>query len=124
MHNAADVDSGQPTSVDVNAVILTGYLVSDPELHTTRRGARMVFLRLAIRRPSASEHDYIDVLVADEQADRASRLRQGQRVLVMGRLQQHRWRTKKGTRRCKHAIIDSSLEPLISPADEPSSSTR
>lgn len=118
MHNAPDPVAGQPTSVDVNAVILTGYLVRNPELHTTRRGARMVFLRLAFHR-SPSQFDYVDVLVNHEQSERASRLRQGQRVLVVGRLQQHRWKAKTHATRCKHAIVDSSIEPLTASADAP-----
>jgi single-stranded DNA-binding protein len=108
----------QPTSVAVNAVVLTGYLAGDAELHTTGRGGRMVFLRLAFQR-SPSRLDYVDVLVTDEQADRASCLRQGQRVLVMGRLQQHRWKAKAGAIRCKHAIVAASLEPLAAAADRP-----
>jgi len=118
VHNAPDVVPGQPKGVDVNAVILTGYLARNPELHSTRRGARMVFLRLAFHR-TQSQFDYVDVLVNDEQADHASRLRQGQRVLVMGRLQRHRWKVKAGAVRCKHAIVDSSIEPLTDSDDAP-----
>jgi single-stranded DNA-binding protein len=118
VHNAPDVVPGQPKGVDVNAVILTGYLARNPELHSTRRGARMVFLRLALHR-TQSQFDYVDVLVNDEQAEDASRLRQGQRVLVMGRLQQHRWKVKAGAVRCEHAIVDSSIEPLSDSDDAP-----
>lgn len=111
-------NAGQPARVDINAVVLTGYLVKIPEFRTTRRHGRQVLLRLAIRR-SASQFDYVDVLVNDEQTEQASRLTQGQRLLVTGRLQQHRWRTMTGTSRCKHAIVDSTLEPLTALADTP-----
>lgn len=110
--------AGQPARVDINAVVLTGYLVKAPELRATRRHGRQVLLRLAIRR-SASQFDYVDVLVKDEQAEQASRLTQGQRLLVTGRLQRHRWRTMTGTSRCKHAIVDSALEPLAALPDAP-----
>ncbi|HZC99535.1 MAG TPA: single-stranded DNA-binding protein [Actinomycetes bacterium] len=112
----------QPTTVDVNAVILTGYLARAADLYTTRQRVRMVFLRLAFHR-SASQFDYVDVLVADQHADHASRLRQGQRVLVLGRLQQHRWKARAGATRCKHAIVEPLTTPTNTPDPAPRSST-
>jgi single stranded DNA-binding protein len=96
--------------VDINAVILTGYLVTDPEVRPTRNGGGVTVLRLAIRRAGAI--DYIDVLTDQDQAELARQLSKGQRLLVTGQLRQQRWTTKKGTTRCKHAIAASTLEPL------------
>jgi len=119
--NAADIHAGQPTSVDINTVVVTGYLARKPAVHPSRSGDRMVVLRLAIRR-SPSKLDYIDVVASPQQADRASRLAQGQRVLVTGRLQQHRWKAKTGVARCKHAIVDSTVEQLATSGELPNPS--
>ena len=114
MHDdAPNVDAGQPTSVDINSVILTGYLVADPEARPTRDGGSVTFLRRAIRRADAV--DYIDVLTAPDQAEAATQLTKSQRVLVTGQLRQQRWTTEKGTTRCKHSIAGSTLEPLPAP---------
>jgi single-stranded DNA-binding protein len=77
-------------------------------------------LRLAIQ--CAGALDYIDVLTGPDQAEVAGQLSKGQRLLVTGQLRQQRWTTKKGTRRCKHAIAASTLESLPAPprlADPP-----
>jgi single-stranded DNA-binding protein len=115
--DAPTVDAAQPTTVDINAVILTGYLVTDPEARPTRNGGSLTVLRLAIPRVGAL--DYIDVLTDSELAEVARQLSKGQRVLVTGQLRQQRWTTKKGTTRCKHAIAASTLEPLPSPPGLP-----
>jgi single-stranded DNA-binding protein len=112
--DAPNVDPVQPTVVDVNAVILTGYLVTDPEVRSTRGSAGLTVLRLAIHRAGAI--DYVDVLVPDDQADVARQLSKGRRVLVTGQLRQQRWATRRGTTRCKHAIAGITIEPLPSPA--------
>jgi single-stranded DNA-binding protein len=112
--DAPNVDPMQPTVVDVNAVILTGYLVTDPEIRATRSSRGLTVLRLAIHRTGTV--DYIDVLVPDDQTEVAGQLSKGQRVLVTGQLRQQRWTTRKGTTRCKHAIAGITLEPLPSPA--------
>ena len=115
MHDdAPNVDPVQPTVVDVNAVILTGYLVTDPQIRATRGSRGLTFLRLAIHRAGAV--DYVDILVADDQTEVARQLSKGQRVLVTGQLRQQRWATRRGTTRCKHAIAGITLEPLPSPA--------
>jgi single-stranded DNA-binding protein len=118
--DAPNVDAARPTTVDINAVILTGYLVTDPEVRPTRDGGGVTVLRLAIRRAGAV--DYVDVLTDPDQVELAHQLSKGQRVLVTGQLRQQRWTTQKGTTRCKHAIASSTLEPLPAPplpADRP-----
>jgi single-stranded DNA-binding protein len=119
--DAPNVDATQPTPVDVNAVILTGYLVAEPEVRPTRDNGDVTVVRLAIPRSGAI--DYIDVLfpVGSGRAEAARQLSKGQRVLVTGQLREQRWKTKKGTSRCKHAIAGSTLDTLPFPAalDDP-----
>ena len=121
MHDdTPNVDATQPSPVDINAVILTGYLVAGPEVRPTRGSDDMTVVRLAI--PRGGVTDYIDVLfpVGSSQAEAARHLSKGQRVLVTGQLREQRWRTKKDTTRCRHAIAGSTLEtlPAYPAADE------
>ena len=123
MHDdAPNVDATQPSPVDINAVILTGYLVAAPEVRPTRDNNDVTVVRLAI--PRGRVTDYIDVLfpVGSGQAEAARQLSKGQRVLLTGQLQEQRWKTKKGTSRCKHAIAGSTLDTLptfVAPDDPP-----
>ena len=117
MHDdAPNVDATtQPTPVDVNAVILTGYLVAIPEVRQTSDNGDATVVRLAIPRSGAI--DYIDVRfqVGSGPAEAARQLSKGQRVMVTGQLREERWKTKKGTSRCKHAIAGSTLDILPFP---------
>jgi single-stranded DNA-binding protein len=112
--DAPNVEPGQPTTIDINSVVLTGYLVAEPQAQPTHDGHSLTLLRLAFRRSDAI--DYIDVLVtAPDQAELANQLTRGQRLLITGQLTQQRWKNRRGTTRCKHAIVGSSLEPTPRP---------
>ena len=112
--DAPTVDPDQAITVDINSVVLTGYLVTDPQPQPTRRGRESILIRLAFRRFDAT--DYVDVLVsAPDQVQIASKLRNGQRLLVTGQLRQQRWKSRRHTTRCKHAIVATSLDPLPRP---------
>jgi single-stranded DNA-binding protein len=94
---------------EINRVLLSGRLVSDPDLRELAGGTPACVLRLASATrhlapgTSRSADSEFSVLVLGAKARRiAPYLYRGRRVVVQGRLEAERWRTARApsTRRC------------------------
>jgi single-strand DNA-binding protein len=88
---------------EINRVLLSGRMLSDPELRELSDGTPVCFLRLAVgtrrRTPGGSSRrpGELDVLVLGPHARRiAPYLYPGRRVVVQGRLEMERWEMGEG----------------------------
>jgi len=71
----------------MNIVVLTGYLGKAPKIQKTKEGQAYVRLRLAV---NGGKTVWIDVVAFDKLAEQASKLEKGQKVTVLGRLENNR----------------------------------
>ena len=113
----------------INHVTLLGRVGADPELRSTKSGTAVVQLRLATDRYSKSnettETDWHSVVVWGKTAEAVARyVRKGDRVHVMGRLQQHSWQTDVGERRSRTEVHASEVIFLDSRSDRNSRDDR
>jgi len=68
----------------MNIVVLTGYLGKAPKVQKAKEGREYVKLRLAV---NGGKTVWIDVVAFDKLAEQASVLQKGQKVTVLGRLE-------------------------------------
>ena len=106
---------GKPVDEGMNRVELVGRLTRDGELRPTRTGSSICPLRVAIRRRHGTDAMFVDLVVFGEGARRASKLRKGQLICVVGRLDQREWTVEDGSRREAHQIVVSRIEALDVP---------
>jgi single-strand DNA-binding protein len=117
---------------NVNRVVLTGNLTSDPELRSTSDGVAVCHLRVASttrRRDAASgewvdKPNYVDVVVWAAQGENAARyLTKGRAVAIDGRLDWREYEAQDGAKRQAVQIIADSLQfpgsPDRAPSDHP-----
>jgi single-strand DNA-binding protein len=104
--------SRRPVEEGMNRVEVVGRLTRGGELRPTRTGSSICPLRLAIRRRHGDDAVFVDLVVFGEEARRASQLRKGQLVWVVGRLDQREWTAEDGSRRETHQIVASRIEGL------------
>ena len=106
---------------NINRVVLTGNLTSDPDLRETASGVKICKLRVACntRRKDASgqwvdKPNYFDVTVFGAQGENASRyLSKGRPVAIDGRLEWREWQDKDtGKNRQSIDIIADSVQFL------------
>jgi len=111
---------------NINRVVLTGNLTSDPDLRETPNGAKICKLRVACntRRKDSSgtwvdKPNYFDVTVFGAQGENAHRyLSKGRPVAVDGRLEWREWQDKEtGKNRQSIDIIADSVQFLGSRDD-------
>ena len=107
--------AGRPVEEGMNRVELVGRLTRDGELRPTRTGASICPLRVAIRRRHGADAMFVDVVVFGAGARRASKLRKGQLICVVGRLDQREWTVEDGSRREAHQSVASRIEALDTP---------
>jgi single-strand DNA-binding protein len=114
-------------ATNINRVIITGNLTSDPELRSLPSGMSVCKLRVACntRRKDNSTGDwvdkpnYFDVTVWGAQGENCARyLSRGRPVAVDGRLEWREWETQEGQKRQAIDIIADSVQFLSSPRDE------
>jgi single-strand DNA-binding protein len=112
------------SSTNINRVILTGNLTSDPELRPTSTGLNVCKLRVAstTRRKSSNGEGYEDrpnyfnVTVWGGQGENAAQhLSKGRPVAIDGRLEWREWETPDGEKRQGVDIIADSVQFLGSP---------
>jgi len=112
---------------DLNKVYLAGRLTRDPELKYTQSGLAMCKLGLAAShyykgRDGEKKEDtlFIDVTVWDKQAEYlGQRLRQGNPVLVEGRLRTDSWEDKTtGQKRSRIDIQALRVQELSWPGEK------
>ena len=111
---------------NINTVVITGNLTSDPELRTTPGGTSVCKLRVAVnssRKDSASgewvdKPNYFDVTVWGAQGENcANYLSKGRPVAVDGRLDWREWEAQDGSKRQAVEIVANSVQFLGSRDD-------
>ena len=114
-------------ATNINRVIITGNLTSDPELRSLPSGTSVCKLRVACntRRKDNStgewvdKPNYFDVTVWGAQGENCARyLSKGRPVAVDGRLEWREWEGDNGQKRQAIDIIADSVQFLSSPRDD------
>lgn len=104
----------EPVMANINSVTVVGNITRDPELRYTSAGLAVCNFSVASNRRwlNKSTNDweekvsFFDVTVwADHGQNVAESLRQGDRVVVNGRLEQRSWETETGDKRTKVEIV-------------------
>ena len=116
-------------ATNINRVIITGNLTSDPELRSLPSGTSVCKLRVACntRRKDNStgewvdKPNYFDVTVWGAQGENCARyLSKGRPVAVDGRLEWREWESPEGQKRQAIDIIADSVQFLGGRDDAPS----
>lgn len=100
----------------MNKVIFMGRLTRDPEVRYTQTGKVVAQFTLAVDRPFSNEAgqreaDFIPVVVWGKSAETiGNNVKQGQRLLVEGRLQIRSYEAKDGGKRYVAECIASGFE--------------
>ena len=106
---------------NINRVIITGNLTSDPELRSLPSGSSVCKLRVACntrRKDSASgewvdKPNYFNVTVWGAQGENCAKyLAKGRGVAIDGRLEWREWETQEGNKRQAVDIIADSVQFL------------
>ena len=114
-------------ATNINRVIITGNLTSDPELRSLPSGTSVCKLRVACntRRKDNStgewvdKPNYFDVTVWGAQGENCARyLSKGRPVAVDGRLEWREWEGENGQKRQAIDIIADAVQFLSSPRDD------
>ena len=112
-------------ATNINRVVLTGNLTTEPELRNLPSGTSVCKLRVACntRRKGASgewedKPNYFDVTVWGAQGENCARyLGKGRPVAIDGRLEWREWEAKEGGKRQAIDIIADSVQFLGGPQD-------
>jgi single-strand DNA-binding protein len=114
-------------ATNINRVIITGNLTTDPELRSLPSGTSVCKLRVACntrRKDGASgewvdKPNYFDVTVWGQQGENCARyLSKGRPVAIDGRLEWREWQTQEGAKRQSIDIIADAVQFLSSPRDD------
>jgi len=108
---------------NINHVVLTGRLTSDPDLRALPSGASVCHLRIAVnvrRRNAAGEWgekpNFFDVVVFGASGENVARyLQKGRAVAVDGRLDWREWETKDGRSAQAVSIVARTVQFLDGP---------
>ena len=107
-------------ATNINRVVLTGNLTSDPDLRNLPSGTSVCKLRVACntRRKGASgdwedKPNYFDVTVWGAQGENCARyLAKGRPVAIDGRLEWREWQDQQGNKRQSIDIVADSVQFL------------
>ena len=108
-------------ATNINRVVLTGNLTSDPELRSLPSGTSVCKLRVACntrRKDGATgewvdKPNYFDVTVWGAQGENCARyLSKGRPVAIDGRLEWREWETQDGAKRQSVEIVADSVQFL------------
>lgn len=114
--------------MNINRVVLTGNLTSDPELRSLPSGTSVCKLRIAVntrKKDGATgewgeKPNYFDVTVWGAQGENAARyLSKGRPVAIDGRLEWREWTTDDGQKRQAIDIIADAVQFLGGRNDGP-----
>ena len=114
-------------ATNINRVIITGNLTTDPELRSLPSGTSVCKLRVACntRRKDNSTGEWVDkpnffdVTVWGAQGENCARyLSKGRPVAIDGRLEWREWQDKEGNNRQGIDIIADTVQFLSSPRDD------
>tara|TARA_R100000951_G_scaffold24965_1_gene21172 strand:- start:3383 stop:3856 length:474 start_codon:yes stop_codon:yes gene_type:complete len=107
--------------MQINTVILAGNLTKDPELRETPNGVPVTNLRIAANRGNKenSEVVFMDVTAWKKTAEVVCEFcRQGDELVVEGRITQDEWVDKNGNKRTKHQIVAHNVQFKLPPMEE------
>lgn len=99
--------------LNLNKVIIAGYLTQDPELRQTQSGKSVVTFTVAVNRSVKNddntyrqETDFIDCQAWDKRAEFLSRnFRKGSAVCVLGGIRKRSWTDSSGTKRYATEVL-------------------
>jgi len=105
---------------EVNVVILSGRLTSDPDYRTTPGGVTVGRMSIAVNRRVKNkqgewddEVSFLDGVIWGEYAERwQGRLRKGLPVIIEGSLRSRRWETKDGQKKTSVEIFINRIQSL------------
>jgi single-strand DNA-binding protein len=111
---------------NINHVVLTGRLTSDPDLRALPSGASVCHLRIAVnarRRNAAGEWgekpNFFDIVVFGASGENVARyMCKGRAVAVDGRLDWREWETKDGRNAQAVSVIANTVQFLDSPPSD------
>jgi single-strand DNA-binding protein len=91
-----------------------GNLTDDPEVRYTESGIARARVRVAVSGRREQEASFFTVIVWRDQAEHAAQsLTKGDRVVVVGRLQQRTWTAEDGTSRSVVEVLAEELGPSV-----------
>ena len=95
------------------SVSFAGNLTDDHELRHTAGGIARAMFRVAVSSRRDQEASFFTVVVWRDQAEHAAHsLSKGNRVVVMGRLQQRTWTAEDGSARSVVEVVRDHLEEI------------
>ena len=106
--------------VSFNRVVLAGNLTQDPELRFTQQGVPVANLSIAVNRVWSKNEavDFFNVSAWRELGERvANYKKQGDPVLIEGRLQYRTWQTPDGTKRSAVDVVADNVQFLSRSSD-------
>jgi single-strand DNA-binding protein len=96
------------------AVSFAGNLTDDPEVRSTKGGIARARFRVAVSGRWEQEASFFTVVVWRDQAEHAAEsLTKGNRVVVLGRLQQRTWTAEDGSARSVVEVVAEELGPIL-----------
>lgn len=103
----------------MNKVILIGNLTRDPELSETASGTAYCRISIAVNRPYSGEDgekqvDFFNITIWKKQAENCARyLKKGNKISIVGTLQNRSYEDKNGNNRTITEIIANEIEYLV-----------
>ena len=104
---------------NINRVVMTGNLTTDPELRSTPNGTAVCNLRIACNTRRKEDGEWVDkpnyfnVTVWGGQGEAAARfLEKGRPVAIDGRLEWREWETEEGGKRQAIDIVADNVQFL------------
>lgn len=121
-----------PASSNINHVVLTGRLTSEPDLRILPSGSSVCHLRVAVnarrRNPATRDWEqkpnYFNVLVFDGTGENVAKyMHKGRAVAIDGRLDWREWETPDGHNAQAVSVIARTVQFLDSPTSNSNSGT-
>lgn len=103
-----------------NSVTVVGSLQGDPELSFTKSGKALakITVRDTVTVGDERTYHYYDVTLWNDLAEHvAASLEKGDRVIVVGKLEQQKWEDQEGKKHSKVALVAWNVGPDLSYAD-------
>ena len=97
-------------------ITITGNIGREPELRFTQSGTAVANFSVAVTRKRGNDEEtsWFNVVCFKEQAENASEcLVKGQRVIVVGKMQQRNWETDAGEKRSTMELVADEIGPSI-----------
>ena len=96
------------------SVSFAGNLTDDPQVRSTEAGTARAVFRVAVSGRQDQEASFFTVVVWRDQAEHAAQsLSKGNRVVVLGRLQQRTWTAEDGSARSTVEVVAEELGPSL-----------